>query len=320
MVLATGIVEKLHRHFPDAQIDFLVRKGSESLLLGHPFLSEVLIWNKKENKISNLRKLLRKIRKKKYDKVINVQRFAATGFLTAFSGAKEKIGFDKNPFSFLFTKKIKHVFKKEGVAKHEIDRNNDLIAHFTNSISEKPKLYPTASDLEFVKEFTKMPYITISPASVWFTKQYPADKWIDFINLIPQHINVFLLGAENEKEFAEKIKNSSTHTSVINLCGRLSLLQSAALIKNGEMNYVNDSASMHLASATNAPVTAIYCSTLPSFGFGPLSDKRFIVEIEEELSCRPCTLHGRKVCPLGHFNCANKIRTEQLLFTLPASL
>jgi heptosyltransferase-2 len=83
------------------------------------------------------------------------------------------------------------------------------------------------------------------------------------------------------------------------------------------MNYVNDSAALHLASATNAPVTAVYCSTLPSFGFGPLSDKNFMVEIEEELSCRPCTLHGRKACPLGHFNCAYKIKTEQLLVTLP---
>lgn len=79
------------------------------------------------------------------------------------------------------------------------------------------------------------------------------------------------------------------------------------------MNYVNDSAPMHFASAVNAPVTAVYCSTLPSFGFGPLSDKRFIVEVKEPLPCRPCGLHGRKACPLGHFKCAYNIREEQLL-------
>lgn len=48
-----------------------------------------------------------KIRKHKYDKVINVQRFAATGLLTAFSGAVETIGFDKNPFSWLFSKEFR---------------------------------------------------------------------------------------------------------------------------------------------------------------------------------------------------------------------
>ncbi len=47
VVLATGLVEKLHQHFPGAQIDFLVRKGNEGLLQGHPFLHEVLVWNKK---------------------------------------------------------------------------------------------------------------------------------------------------------------------------------------------------------------------------------------------------------------------------------
>ncbi|MBC7848270.1 MAG: glycosyltransferase family 9 protein, partial [Chitinophagaceae bacterium] len=90
----------------------------------------------------------------------------------------------------------------------------------------------------------------------------------------------------------------------------------AALQQDAQMNYVNDSAPMHFASAMNAPVTAVYCSTIPSFGFGPLSDKRFIVEIEEPLPCRPCGLHGRPACPLGHFNCALKIKEEQLLRVL----
>ena len=51
VVLATALIEKLHRFFPAAQIDFLVRKGNEGLLTDHPFLNEVLIWNKKENKL-----------------------------------------------------------------------------------------------------------------------------------------------------------------------------------------------------------------------------------------------------------------------------
>src|SRR5487761_2581360 len=128
VVLATALIEKLHLFFPDAQIDFLVRKGNEGLVKDHPFLHETLIWNKKENKKKNLFNLLKKIRKEKYDTVINLQRFASTGLLTAFSGATEKIGFDKNPFSFLFTKKIKHGLNN---GKHEVERNNELIQHFT---------------------------------------------------------------------------------------------------------------------------------------------------------------------------------------------
>jgi heptosyltransferase-2 len=101
------------------------------------------------------------------------------------------------------------------------------------------------------------------------------------------------------------------------LAGKLTFLQSAALMKSAEMNYVNDSAPMHFASAMNAPVTAVYCSTVPAFGFGPLSDIRFIVQHEAPLYCRPCGLHGFRQCPEKHFRCAKEIRDGQLLITLP---
>ena len=54
VVLATVIIEKLRENFPDAQIDFLLRKGNEGLLENHPYLTEVLIWVKKKNKTKNL--------------------------------------------------------------------------------------------------------------------------------------------------------------------------------------------------------------------------------------------------------------------------
>jgi len=347
VVLATALLEKLHDRFPNARIDFLVRKGNEALLANHPYLHEVLIWDKKQHKLQNLWRLIRRIRRTKYDKVINVQRFAATGLLTAFSGAKETIGFDKNPLSFLFTRKIPHIVSAPatlqpssitpsapGPPLHEIDRNQRLIAAFTDDQPAKPRLYPSAADLTKVKPYKDRPYITVSPASVWFTKQYPAEKWVAFLCLVPSSYTVYLLGASSDKDLCEYILYSVEEgpipdgqspattgpNAVINLSGQLSFLQSAALMKEASMNYVNDSAPMHFASAVNAPVTAVYCSTIPAFGFGPLSDEKFIVEIKEPLDCRPCGLHGYRACPRGHFHCAYKIQEVQLLQTLTANL
>ena len=79
------------------------------------------------------------------------------------------------------------------------------------------------------------------------------------------------------------------------------------------MNYVNDSAPMHLASAMNAAVTAVYCSTIPGFGFGPLSEISRIIETKLSLPCRPCGLHGFKECPLVHFKCAHSIETNEII-------
>ncbi len=319
VVLATGIIEKLHSWFPEAQIDFLLRKGNEGLLQHHPYLQQLLIWDKKAGKIKDLRRILSVIRSRRYDKVINLQRFMATGILTAFSNAKEKIGFDKNPLSALFTTRVKHIISSGAQTRHEIDRNNDLIAFFTDGVAAKPKLYPSADDWKSVDRYKSDPYICIAPTSVWFTKQYPAGKWIHFINRLPGKYSIYLLGAAADRETGNEMAAACPGKRIVNQCGQLNFLQSAALMKDAVMNYVNDSAPLHFATAVNAPVTAVYCSTVPSFGFGPLSDNGHIVETTENLPCRPCGLHGRKACPLGHFKCAHTISEEQLLNTMPGA-
>lgn len=313
VVLATALIEKLHDFYPDARIDFLVRKGNEGLLKEHPFLNEVLIWNKKENKLRNLFALLKRIRKNKYDKVITLQRFASTGILTGFSNATERIGFDKNPISFLFTKKVAHDFKKNI---HEVERNNKLIEDFTDAAFNKPKLYPSAKDEADILQYTHEPYVCMTPASVWFTKQYPEQKWIDLIDHFPKQYNIFLLGGNDDKELCERIKSKTSNPKVEVFAGKLNFLSSTALMKSAKMNYTNDSAPLHFASATDSPVTAVFCSTIPEFGFYPLSDKSIIVQTLVSLPCKPCTLHGRKECPLGHFKCAETIETSQLLVAL----
>lgn len=317
VVLATCLIEKLHAFFPDAKIDFLLRKGNEGLLQHHPHLNEVLIWDKKKGKYKTLWQLLKTIRKNKYDKVINVQRFASTGWLTAFSGAAEKTGFDKNPFSWAFDKKIKHRMTEVHASPHEIERNLSLIRHFTDDSIYKPRLYPTADDDTFVEAMKLQPYVCIAPASVWFTKQYPAEKWQDFIQHLPLAYKVYLLGAPGEAGLCRDIAEKSSRENVVVLAGKLSFLQSAALMKDAVLNYVNDSAPMHFASAMNAPVAAVYCSTIPAFGYGPLSDESYIIETKESLDCRPCGLHGYRQCPLQHFKCAHTIDTRQLLELLP---
>lgn len=315
-ILATALLESIHHSLPEASIYMLVRKGNESLFQQHPFLNEVLIWDKKQSKYKNLFALLSTIRASKYDLIINLQRFGATGILTALSGAKITVGYDKNPFSFLFTKKVPHELDK---GLHEVDRNNNLVAWFASTLKRQPKLYPSKEHYERVEAYTQKPFICAAPNSVWFTKQYPAHKWVEFLNQVPLEYTVYLLGAPGDVESCERIKSQVTSGIQIEiLAGKLSFLESASLMEKAAMNYVNDSAPMHIASSMNAPVAAIFCSTVPSFGFGPLSDNSFNIETAEKLSCRPCGLHGYKACPEGHFKCAEGIGGQQLLEVLKA--
>lgn len=315
-ILATGILEKLHQYYPTAQIDFLVRKGNEGLFAQHPFIHQLLVWDKKKGKYKNLLNTLKIIRKNNYDLVVNLQRFAASGFLTAFSKAKTTIGFSKNPLSFLFTQKVEHQYNH-----HEIVRNHYLISAITDNEAAKPKLYPSATDYKKVEEYKTIPYICIAPASVWFTKQFPKEKWVEFLNAIPSPINVYLLGAPSDAQLCNEIINTVTNTNVScnNLAGELSLLQTTAIMHDAVMNYTNDSAPLHLASSINAPARAMFCSTVSSFGFGPLSDNSAIIETDLQLDCRPCGLHGHKACPKRHFKCALSIDVQKMVSAINKS-
>lgn len=315
VVLATALIEKLHAFYPEAQIDFLVRKGNEGLLRDHPFLNKVWVWDKKKNKNRNLLKLAFAVRRERYDYVINPHRFATSGIITWVSGAEHKVGFDKNPLSFVYTKKVPHQISADysDDPVHEIQRNQLLIADITDDKGAMPALYPTAADMDKVQQWQGSEYICIAPSSVWFTKQFPVSKWISLIEELPEGYKIYLLGGPSDGPMADEIINATGSERVKSLCGKLDFLQSAALMKGAVMNYVNDSAPLHFCSAVDAPVVAVYCSTIPSFGFGPVRDSGHIVEIAERLYCRPCGLHGHKACPEGHFRCALDITNEQLL-------
>ncbi|OIN60205.1 glycosyltransferase family 9 protein [Arsenicibacter rosenii] len=309
VILATALLEQLHAQFPAARLDMLVRQGNEGLLKNHPFLNEILIWEKKKRKYGSLWALLKQIRRTRYDSVINLQRFGATGALTAFSGAGETIGYDKNPFARFFTRTVPHRIQP-GV--HEVDRNAGLIAHLMpEPLRLRPKLYPSAADYAAVAPYQTGPYVCMAPTSVWYTKQFPREKWVELIGQLPVEYTIYLLGAPSDSNACDWIvAETRGRRPVISLTGKLSLLQSAALMQGAAMNYVNDSAPMHLCSALNAPTTAIFCSTVPDFGFGPLADDSRILETKLDLDCRPCGLHGYKKCPLGHFNCAYSIDVQ----------
>jgi heptosyltransferase II len=338
VVLATALLQNLHAAYPSAKIDILVRQGADELFTDHPYINEVHVWNKKKNKYQHLFQVIQTIRRIKYDVVINVQRYLATGIITVLSGAKKTIGFDKNPLSFLFSEVVAHQFgaaadaaeaggraaaaggaaaqNSNSASLHETARNHALLASLTTAPVAKPALYPSAANFAAVQKWQGAPYICMSPGSVWETKKMPAKNWIDLINAVPTNYTIYLMGAPNETALCAEILSGSSRGGVVNIAGQLNLLEAAALIKGAHLNYVNDSAPMHLASATNAPVAAIYCSTIPAFGYGPLSDTQFVVETLEHLPCKPCGLHGKKLCPLGHFNCGHSITTAQLLAPL----
>ena len=309
VILATSLVETLKKHFSLVEIHFLLRKGNENLLEDNLNIAKVIIWDKSKSKYGSLFRLIPVIRSEKYDVVINMQRFFTTGLITLLSGGSMKVGFKKNPLSLFFSKSKDHQI---GDGTHEIDRNNKLLEDFIDQKPLLPRLY-TEGVRDGIRKYQSHNYVCMAPSSVWFTKQFPEIKWIELVNLINEQIKIYLLGGPGDKDMCNRIITGSSRKNIENLSGKLSFLESAALIQGAQMNYVNDSAPLHMASAVNAPTTAIFCSTIPEFGFSPLSDNSKVVQISYALSCRPCGIHGKRSCPEGHFKCGLEIDVKSQL-------
>lgn len=318
VILATSLIESIKKYWPEAQVDFLLRKGNESLLKNSPHINEVFIWEKNTNKFSSLVKNIISIRKRKYDYVLNIQRFFNAALMTSLSGAKIKVGFDKSPLSFLYDHKVAHLIphKQDENFLHEVQRNLQLYQKIEPKVKldvERPRLYFSKKEEVKINDLNlTTPYIVIAPSSVWFTKQWHISKWKELIEQTPSHFKIILIGAPSDNPYVSMLENK---INTINLCGKLSLLESALLMKRAHRVLVNDSAPLHLASSVNAKTTAIFCSTVPDFGYFPLSEDSKLIQLQPRLACMPCGLHGKTECPLKHFNCSNQINVKDVLAT-----
>lgn len=355
-ILASHFAAEVHQNFPQHEIHFLLRKGNEIVIEGLNSVSRVWIWDKSQGRYLALFRLISQLRKFHFDFVFNLHRHGSSGLVTAAVHADIKVGFKENPLSYFFDHRVRHriPYQIGDLYLHEIDRNLELLQvvradlGIVPLLGRRPLLPLTDKIHESLKEkvpdvIQKKNYVVVAPASVWFTKAWSEDQFTLLVSKLSQSCDVFLVGAPSDRELCQRIlcnaeadldlelsktrSQATTHSistqtekigfKIVNLAGMLSLLETAALMSKAKRVFVNDSAPLHLASAVNAPTTAVFCSTTPKFGYYPLADQSYSIELSKEetkqLGCRPCGLHGHNACPRGHFKCSKMIQVEQVL-------
>jgi heptosyltransferase-2 len=97
----------------------------------------------------------------------------------------------------------------------------------------------------------------------------------------------------------------------LDLVGRTDLLTAAAALKRAALFIGNDTGVMHMATALNVPVVAVFGPTTRHFGFFPFRSAAAV--LENDLPCRPCSFHGTERCPETHFNCMRMVRAEDAI-------
>lgn len=144
------------------------------------------------------------------------------------------------------------------------------------------------------------------------TKQLPVQKIADTLHqLQPYNIPIVLLGGKEDALAAQSIMEQFPNQPLIDLCGKLTLNQSAAVVQQSKLVVSNDTGLMHIAAAFKKPTICIWGNTIPEFGMYPYKTPHFNFQVSG-LSCRPCSKLGYSECPKKHFNCMNQQNTASL--------
>jgi len=305
VVLALSMAEYIKSNDDEAQVIFVTTEASEPIASHSPFIDEVVIYDKyKRNKgLSGIWKIAGQLNLKRYNAVFTPHRSFRSTLLTKLIASGKKYGFDKAALNWFYTNRIKYESSS-----HEIERNLSLVRSHWND-SSRDIILPVIK-----VETGKTDAIAIAPGSVWATKRWPVQKWIELVSQ-PElaEKDIIIVGSNDDKEIADEIELKADNKKITNLAGKLSVIESINKIAGCKLVVSNDSAPQHFAMAVGTPVITIFGATIPEFGFYPVGPHDKIVETEEELSCRPCGIHGLKKCKIKTFDCMNSIDVEKVV-------
>lgn len=273
----------------------------------NPYLSQVHYLDK------GLAELLPVLKKERYDLVIDLHNNLRSLKI------KRKLGVPSHSFPKLNLQKWLLVNFRVNLLPpvHIVDRYLDTLKDLLVENDGKGLDYylPEATSLP---ETVALPdqYVAFAIGGQHATKQLPAEKIVSVI--AGMEIPVVLLGGKEDTVKGEGIEKALPDRQVINLCGALTLHQSALVVKKSTVVITHDTGLMHIAAAFDKPVLSVWGNTVPAFGMYPyFAENSSAAEVSQVfevqgLPCRPCSKIGYDACPRGHFKCMNLQDTQAI--------
>jgi len=319
-VLTLPLIRVLKAAYPDSDIDFYVRGGFSSLFKAQPELANVYDFDKRGQSkgLSALLQEGRNVFSRRYDIWVDAHLSPRSSYLAWASRARERVGYTEAAASrFVFTRKTSRQFH----TMPEIERLLRLAEALgvpKELLADEELCWPalqlpqSARDeaAELMQYLPEGPVIGLHPGSVWPTKRWTSQGFAAVMRrAMSAGVNVVLLAGPGETDTAAEVcrmaRVRNGDIGFLNLSGKTSLLSLAGVLERLDCYVTNDSGPMHIAWALRTPVTAIFGPTVPALGFAPRGELSTL--LEADVPCRPCGLHGHKVCPEGHFHCMKNV-------------
>jgi len=306
IVLSTIILDDLKKTFPSAEIHYLTETFAKDAFANNSLIAKVHTMEK----TGFVLKVAARLRKEKYDLIIDLWSNPRSAQITFLTHAKYRVGFSyrgrKYAYNILGT--------SEKGEHHAAEHNLELLKALRIEITSKRiHFYVSDDDNSWAKQFIKMnlptgkKIIGTIPSGGWASKRCDANKWVEICNAIKQKYDVvfLILWGPGDESDSNYIKSNLKDDAV--LIPEVKIGKLSALIKNCDIVIANDSGPMHIAAALGVPTLGIFGPTNPK-AHGPYSPNSDYV-IKEDLHCIIC---NKLECPYDH-ECMTQLPVEKVL-------
>jgi lipopolysaccharide heptosyltransferase II len=298
VVLATAAANALRARWGDGSVDVLVKEEWAPLWRNHPAVNQILVWNRRQP--FGLWTWSRVLKDKAYAEVIDLQSSARTGTMLQLAGIRK------------VRRPVRHNVRRRMLVRwHRFGPSADyrvldaFVAATGSREPAPPSLHPGLEARAKAARLVPSSRIIIglAPGARHVTKRWPVGRFVDLgrklVALGNRPLPVFF-GPDEDGLLAvwrTRWPGDGTWIPV-----REDLETTVATLARLGGLVSNDTGLMHAATAMGTPVVALFGPTVREFGFTPWGPAHRILEVEN-LSCRPCSLHGGSRCPKGHFQC-----------------
>lgn len=277
IVMAMPAVCALAESFPNAQISWFVRPEYSALPAGHKCVHNLVIFDRKKlgrwwynySAFSELVRLIRKLRKEKFDIVFDFQGRFRSALFAWFSGCKRRIGIKG-------TQEITRPFYTQTVSRgensiHLVDYYLEMVYTAGVKAGEvKFGLAPSAQALREVAgilekhRLNNRDYAVFVPGSAVESKCWPVENFAQLADMISEKYKLAIVaaGVQSEKSIVEQLQALSD-TNVIDLAGETGIAQLTALLAGAKIVVGNDTGPAHIAAALGVPMVVIFGQTNP---------------------------------------------------------
>jgi heptosyltransferase-1 len=310
VVQAIPTFEALRRNYPTAHIAWLVEEESAGLLLNYPGLDEVITCRRRSwleqlrtpaswlNTAMEMGGLLRRLRRRRYDLVIDLQGLLKSAVWVVLARGTRKIGFDRTrEGSWWFLNERLPAYDPD---RHALERYLDMARYLGAQVDEVRFQVPwtPVEEQQFEQRLhqvirrAKGPLVALHPMGRWSTKLWPEDHFASLASEVVARLKatVVFTGSGKDRNAVSRIIGRAGCDQLFNWAGTTSLAELAYLYKQASVVVSTDSGPMHLAAAMGTSVVGLFGPTAP-WRTGPFGRKHKILRVS--LDCSPCF---RKTC------------------------